>query len=207
MLTANDFWNWFKANNTRFLVLNDPDLGKETKEELLDGLLEHLHEYCDKLYFAVGGWHGDDQELIITADGDVDYFDKVDELIDCAPILENWNFTAFMQPHELDYTSHFEDVILKPLEMYFLPLNSSSKPKSIGLKVCLANYQEVKDSEWLKAAVYRVLDTVLGEKAFALDVDYIDIGTLPDNPEEKGMMELKDLSRFIKWKKAKLANL
>jgi len=207
MLTVNDFWNWFKANNAKFLGLNAPDLTDEGKEKLLDEFLEHLHEYCDVLYFEIGGKHGGEQELIVTAEGDAEYFDKVDELIAAAPVINNWIFTAFMQPGELPHTSVYEDVQLKPLEIYFLPLDSKNQPKSIGLRICLPNYELVKESNWLKAAVYKVLDHVLGEKVFALDIDYIEIKALPDNPEEKGMMELTDLPRFIKWKKAKLANL
>jgi len=207
MLTVIDFWNWFKINNTRFLVLNDPDLSYEAKEDLLDELLDQLQEYCDALYFELGGEHGQEQELIITADGDTEYFHKVEELIEGAPAIPNWTFTAFMQPGELDYTSNFEDVELRPLEIYFLPLDNKNNPKSIGLRVCLPNYEQVKESNWLKAAVYKVLDHVLGEKVFALDIDYIEIKALPDKPEERGMMELADLPRFIKWKKAKLADL
>ena len=207
MLTALDFWNWFKANNAKFMNLNNPELSDEAKEVLLDEFLEHLHEYCDVLYFEIGGKHGEEQELIITAEGDTEYFDKVDELIDAAPIIHNWIYTAFMQPGELPHTSVYEDVELKPLEIYFLPLDNKNQPKSIGLRICLPNYEQVQESEWLKAAVYKLLDHVLGEKVFALDIDYININILPDNPEEKGMMELEDLPRFIKWKKAKLANL
>jgi hypothetical protein len=48
-----------------------------------------------------------------------------------------------------------------------------------------------------------VLDTVLGEKSFALDIDYIDFGKLPDNPEKHGMIELGELPAYMKWKKSK----
>ena len=207
MITATDFWDWFKANNARFQNLNDPELSDDTKEELLDEFLEHLYKYCDGLYFEIGGEHGKEQELIITADGDTEYFHKVEELIDAAPAIDNWIYAAFIQPGDLPQTTIYEDVELKPFEIYFLPLDNKNQPTSIGLRVCLPNYELVKDSEWLTAAVYKVLDHVLGEKVFALDIDYIEIEDLPDNPEEKGMMELADLPRFIKWKKAKLGNL
>ena len=207
MITATDFWNWFKANNARFQNLNDPELSDDAKEELLNEFLEHLYKYCDGLYFEIGGEHGKEQELIITADGDTEYFHKVEELIDAAPAIDNWIYTALIQPGDLPQTTIYEDVELMPFEIYFLPLDNKNQPKSIGLRVCLPNYELVKDSEWLTAAVYKVLDHVLGEKVFALDIDYIEIKDLPDNPEEKGMMELEDLPRFIKWKKAKLENL
>lgn len=165
----------------------------------------HLHNYCDQLFFEIGGWPGKEQELIITADGNLDYFKYVEKLINSAPVIQNWSFTAFLQPQELDYTSNFEDVELKPLEIWFLPLDNKSEPKSVGLRICLPNYQLVKESEWLDAAVYNVLNTTLGEKTFALDVNYIEINGLPEKPEDHGMIELKDLPAFLKWKKAKLS--
>jgi len=79
--------------------------------------------------------------------------------------------------------------------------------KSIGIKVCTPNYDIVKESEWFKSAVFKVLDTLLGEKSFAMDIDHVDLGKLSDNPEEQGMIELFELPAFVKWKKAKLAAL
>jgi hypothetical protein len=199
------FWEWFKEYNTILLNLNN--ISEERKETLLDEVLEHLHHYCDQLYFEIGSGPEKEQELIITADGNHQYFKNVEELIDSAPVIENWNFTAFLQPRELDYTSNFEDVELKPLEIWFLPLDSKSKPKSIGLRICLSNYELVRESKWLKAAVYKIMDTVLGEKTFALDIDHIEINSLPEKPEDHGMMELRELSAFIKWKKEKLSSV
>jgi hypothetical protein len=192
------FWEWFKEYNTALLNLNN--INEDQKETLLDEVLEHLHAYCDKLYFEIGDWPGEEQELIITAEGNREYFKQVEELVDSAPIIENWIFTAFLQPRELDYTSNFEDVELKPLEIWFLPLDSKSNPKSIGLRICLPNYELVKESKWLKAAVYKIMDAVLGEKIFALDVDHIEINSLPEKPEDHGMIELKELPAFLKWK-------
>jgi hypothetical protein len=206
MAPAATFWNWFKANNASYIALNNTELTIDEKEIRLDELLKRLHIYCNKLFFEIGGIAGEKQELIITAEGNTNYFDDVEKLIEGAPQIENWTLTALLQPRDLDYTSNFEDVELKPFEMWFLPLNSKSQPKSIGIKVCLPNYESVKDSKWLKAAVYKVLDTALGEKVFALDITHIEIGSLPELPENHGMIELKDISMFIKWKKKKLAS-
>lgn len=202
------FWNWFNSNQKNLSQINAPDLEDEKKTEILDGLLGALHAYCDQLYFDIGGLPGETLELIITAEGNVDYFEEVEALIDEAPELENWQFTAFMPPRDLNYTSVFEDVELKPLEMWFLPLDNKNAPKSIGLRICLPNYELVNDSEWLENAVYKVMDTALGEKAFTLDVDYIEIKGMPHGkPEDQGLIELKDLAPFVKWKKKKLAAL
>jgi hypothetical protein len=51
-----------------------------------------------------------------------------------------------------------------------------------------------------------MLDHVLGEKAFRLDVDFVEIKELPPNPKSLGLMELKDLRSFFEWKKRKIAD-
>jgi hypothetical protein len=197
------FWKWFEQNNKAYLFLNDID--GESKEQLLNNLLEQLHEYCDNLYFEVGGQPDEDQELIITAEGDTEFFEQVETLISAAPNIPNWTFIPFIPPREVDFKMNYEDVELKPSEMWFLPLELMDKPKAIGIKVCTGNYELVKNSKWLRPAVYKVLDTILGEKSFALDIDHVSLGELPDEPEENGFIELSELMAFVGWKKSKLA--
>ena len=200
------FWNWFEANSKSLADIDNPSLEEDEKEKILDELLDNLHAYCDKLYFNIGGEYGGQQELTITAEGKTEYFDAVEELIKEAPELEGWSFIAFMQPGDLDYVCVFEDVELKPSEMWFLPLDNKNKPKSIGLRICLPNYELVKDSDWLTAAVFKVLDTALGEKTLAFDISYVDVKSMPDGkPEDNGLIELTDLLAFVNWKKKKLA--
>ena len=70
---------------------------------LLDELLFHLHEYCDELYFEAGGHPNGIQELIITAEGKIENFEKVEKLISQAPILDNWNFISFIPPRNSSF--------------------------------------------------------------------------------------------------------
>jgi len=197
------FWNWFEEHNKSYLSLDE--INEAVKEQLLNELQDHLHEYCDRLYFQVGGMPGQEQELIITAEGNTDFFEQVEALVNNAPAIDDWTFVAFIQPRDDLVTTNFEDVELKPAEIWFLPLQSASKPHSIGIKVCTPNYDIIKESKWFKSAIYKMLDAVLGEKSFALDIDHIDFGKLPGNPEEQGMIELAELPAFVKWKKTKQA--
>jgi hypothetical protein len=51
------------------------------------------------------------------------------------------------------------------------------------------------------SAIYKVLETLIGEKSFALDVDYVEAGEIPEDPEEEGMMELQEVFDYVEWEK------
>ena len=72
MSREQQFWDWFKVNEAKYFSLNQITDDYE-KERLLDDLLSHLHEYCDQLFFEVGGYPDEKQDLIITAEGDTSF--------------------------------------------------------------------------------------------------------------------------------------
>jgi hypothetical protein len=196
------FWNWFKNNHSAYLFINQIE-DKDEKERLLDNLMNSLHKYCDKLYFQIGGHPEEDQELIITAEGDVNYFGFVEELIAHAPALDNWKFIAFLQPNSNDdFYIDYEGIVLASKDMWFLPMDHEDSPSLIGLRVCIKNYDNLKDNEWMQPTVYKIIEAIVGEKAFALDIDYIEIDELPDDPKEDDMIELTGLLSYITWHKS-----
>jgi hypothetical protein len=159
--------------------------------------MERLHEYCDKLYFEIGGHPDEKQELIITAEGNTDYFQEVEDLVNQAPKIEQWSFIAFIPPRDVYFEINYEGVVLRPEEMWIQPLCHEDDPSAIGIRVCARNYELIKGSEFFEPAVYKILDAILGEKASALDLEYVEFGQLPDDPEEEGMLELSKLPDYI----------
>jgi hypothetical protein len=200
MSKEQQFWDWFKANEAKFFFLNQINDDDE-KETILDDLLSHLHEYCDHLFFEVGGYPDEKQDLIITAEGNIDYFDKVEFLVKQAPQLEYWNVIAF-KPVVDGGTIEYNGIKLNPETMCFDPLSNKSSQK-IGLRIYIDNYNSNNKKDFL-TATYLVLDNILGEKSNAMDIGYVDIETLPSIPEREELIELTKLPRYIKWKKSKL---
>jgi len=72
------------------------------------------------------------------------------------------------------------------------------------ISIYIDNYN-VDIGDRYENAVYQVLDTILGEKATAIEIDYLDIGNLSSYDSDKnGLSELVDLPEYIEWKKAKV---
>src|SRR6202035_3750212 len=175
-------------------------LDEEVKEKLMNDLLIQLNKYCDKIYFEIGGHPDGDQELIITAEGDKNYFEKVERLISAAPLIDNWTFFSLIPPVEGHFKSKWDDLELNTEDLWFLPL-SIEESEDLGLRIFIKNYDLVKDNKILMTLLYKMLDSILGEKSFAIDIQYVDAELQPDDPEEEGMYQLLELPDYIKWRK------
>ena len=199
MDTTSQFWNWFKDNNKSYTFLNSVD--EEVKEQLLDKFLKQLHSYCDKLYFEIGGFPDEDQELIITAEGDKNYFDKVEHLINNAPQIDGWTFIAFKPPTPDHFKSKWADLELNTEGMWFLPLSNENN-QDLSIRVFFNNQDLIKENATLTPLLYKMLDTIVGEKSFALDINYVDSDLLPDDPEEEGLYPILELPEYIELHKS-----
>jgi hypothetical protein len=199
MSKGEQFWEWFKENEAKFFFLNQVDDADE-RESILDNLLEHLHSYCDQLYFQIGGYPDAKQDLIITAEGNTDFFDKVEALVKQAPQLEYWSVIAFkpvMEGGSIEYNG----IKLDPETMYFIPLENKASQK-LGVRMYVNNYDSENEKDFLTAG-YWLLDNILGERSSALDIGYVEIENLPSTPEKEELIELIKLPRYIAWKKSK----
>lgn len=199
MDTISQFWKWFKDNNKAYTFLNS--IEEETKEKLLNEFLKQLHKYCDSVYFEIGGYPDGDQELIITAEGDKNYFGKVEELVNAAPKIDGWTFIAFKPPMPDNFKSKWDDLELDTKNMWFLPL-SNDKTQDLGIRVCFSNQDLIKNNETLTPLLYKMLETIVGEKSFALDIHYVDTDLLPDDPEQEGLYPILELPNYIQWHKS-----
>ena len=199
MSKEKQFWDWFKNNEGKYFFLNQIDDAIE-KEKLLNEFLDRLHNYCDQLFFEIGGYPDEKQDLIITAEGDTDYFNQVETIVKSASELDYWNVIAF-KPVRADYLTEYNGITLDPNKIWFIPLNNNDNPGKIGLRLYSDNYNESKKIDFLSAA-YIVLDNILGEKSNALNIDYVEIQT-PSLSQKEESIELNKLPRYIEWWKSR----
>ncbi len=194
------FWEWFGKNHQRYLFLND--VTADVKQKALDEFLKQLHMYSKNLYFIIGGYADSNSkaELIITADGIVDYFEDVENLVKEAPSLDEWKITAFKPAMGPGFKTEFRGREFDPGKTIFIPLSNRENPKAVGLHICYPDYNE-KERDVFVHGTYIMIDTLIGEKATALDIHYMDVIKTPENISDYNFLHLDELQDFIVRKK------
>lgn len=88
----NDFWNWFEKNAKAFhkVIKGQGNVEKD----FFDKLSPKLNELKDGFWYLTGMYDDTTAELVITADGTIKNIVFVEELIQTAPIIGGWKFTA-----------------------------------------------------------------------------------------------------------------
>ena len=199
-----NFWNHFQQNNFVFLLLNE--ISKDELKTHFDNLIEILHQYNKDIDLIIKD-KTNRAELIITANGNPYLFKEVELLVHHAPVVERWKITAFLQPETnltkyengTDKPLEYYGITLRISEMYFIPLENPNKPTDLGIKVLLKNYIIHKDNPRLREAIYVHIEHLIGEKAFANDIAFIEIGQLEG--EIDNAIQLFELSTLIDTKK------
>ena len=120
MKKINTFWNWFQDNHhTLKNIVNETP---KNQKYIAFWINKNLSYYCKEIDFMIvfPKKENSKAEFIIIANGNPNYFNQVITLVDNAPVLKSWKFTAFIQPtteidkiiEGLDEPYIFQEVVL-----------------------------------------------------------------------------------------------
>jgi len=202
MLDENDrieeFWAWFATHKLEFsrLTLGEP---------FWDIALEQIKKVDEHLWFELSRNSHPAREFIVTAEGHVSSFPVAEELVRLAPNIAGWAFIALKPPQGFRFTTTYEGTRFDPRQMWFLPLESESQPRDLGLRIAVPGLN-CTDAGTAHSAVLVILDTGLGERSAALDLQHVEVTELPNAPESLGYIELPELADYIRWRKNRLAS-
>jgi len=196
---AERFWNWFNKNQNKFLFLTE--ITESEKDKLMAEFLSELHKFNEEIYFEMGGHPNDEKiELIISAEGILEHFPAVEKLTSCAPEFKNWEIIAFKPPMGNSFSLDYRGKVFDPEKIIYIPLTAKEDPKSIGFNVCYPDYEE-SEKEIYVNGTYLILDTIIGEKSVALDIDYMDVIKTPENISDFDFGHLSNIGEYIAEKK------
>lgn len=190
------FWKWFGENNERYITINTTEQIMQT--ELFDELLLQLHQYCDQLSFEIGTFDSGAQDLVISADGNQEYFDAVTNLVSSAPHIAGWVFTALRPPVHQHFKAKLGKLELSTENLWFLP-EPPEKDKVPEVKISIPNYSLIKTEEVLLSLLNKIISKIIGEKSYASLIYGISVDDLPDHPEQAGLWPILELHDYISW--------
>ena len=189
------FWKWFVYNSDRMTMLNDLEEGQQ--QMLLDELQHELDRYCEGLTYEMSEQTKNGRTLTISAEGDMDLFEQVVNLIDNAPDVDWWEFEAFKQPKGKGLKVTFDKYKFDTSKMYFMQLENEEEPEILGVRVALPKV--VKDDDDQLVGVYVTLEALIGEFDCATLIGYLDTVEIPKEPFKEGFKPLDDFPEFVEW--------
>lgn len=193
------FWQWFEDHNEQLIAMGD--LEEKQRHELENALQYQLTKYCAGLAYEMGEPTANGRTLIFTAEGDTDLFRYVVELVDSAPDLDWWQFTAFKQPLGTELKVRFDRYLFDTRKMYFQQLECEEEPDMLGLRIAVEGSKP--DDEDFQVGVYVTLEALMGEFDCATLIGYMETVPVPEEPFKSGFLPLDDLPKFVEWFKQK----
>ena len=203
MRKINTFWNWFQDNNQ--IIKNLINETPPNQKQICNWLNKQLGYYCKELDFVIviPKTINQKNKLIITANGNPEYFEQVVKLVINAPILRNWEFTAFIQPianiekiiDGLDDPYVFQEITIKSSEIKFLPLDYDENSKKIDLIIYLKKYYILCCTKTWQQVIYIILQDLLGEKSLYQNINFVQLAKMPKQTEE--LIELYELQYYL----------
>lgn len=199
------FWTWFIDNHMKLKTLRT--LKPKDQKHYTFWLDWHLHFYAKGIdYLLVFPKRSKDKaQLIITANGNPQYFEKVEEIINTAPRMNDWTITAFIKPKYeydelesgLDKPYVLQDITLKTSELKCTPLKYEGE-KKIDMIVYLRNYTVYSQNTNLIELIFIMVRDLLGEKSLYQNINFVELAQLPAH-ENAEVIQLYELQFYLDY--------
>jgi hypothetical protein len=197
------FWSWFKDHQSKLKTLTT--LSAKEKKHYVYWLDWHLHFYAQGVDFILifPNRKNKKTQMIISANGNPDFFNKVEKVIKSAPKLKDWGFIAFVQPSAaidemeagLDKPYVFKDINLKASELKFMPFEYEDS-KKIDMIVYLKNFTVHCNNNNLLEAIFIIIQDIIGEKSLYENINFVELAQLPEQEDDE-LIYLYDLQYFL----------
>lgn len=191
MRKINTFWNWFQDNNQTIknLINETP----KNQKHISFWMNKNLGYYCKEIDFMIVFPinRSTKSELIITANGNTEYFKQVVDLIDNAPQLRNWKFTAFIQSTErinkiingLDQPYIIQELTIKTKEAKFLPIDHDPISTNIDTIIFLKDYNLYCNTKILKQAIFIIMHDLRVGSSLYHNISFVQLEQLPTSSD------------------------
>lgn len=168
-----EFWNWFQSDSSHFF--ESVKSGGNIEESFFQKLTLRLNEVKDGIYFLSGMKDHNTAELIFTPDGVIKNIVFTEELVQSAPAVPGWKFTALKQESRIeDARVQMKGYIFDDKTLSFYSNEDPDYPDEIDITIIHKNYKD-KDKEAITSGTFIFLDTYLGELNFINMIDRVNV--------------------------------
>ena len=191
-----DFWVWFQNNEKEFYKVIKHQGNIE--RDIFDKLSSKLNQLKDGYFFLVGMFDNETAELVLTADGVYKNIVFVEELVQSAPKLDNWRFTATKPSLNVDDVYiRMGDLEFNKENLSFYAYDHPNFPDEIDITIVHVDYTEELIAP-ITNGVYLFLDNYLGELKSITTIDRIKI--IGQNEVEKELIPIEKLKDYLNWR-------
>jgi len=193
-INAEKFWMWFLFHEKVFL--NFDNLSYDEQDGWINELQQQLDKYRKKLFFSLNIIHGFHAELTISANGKMALLEDVASLIQLAPRIPQWQFTAFVRRSELvEMLTNF-DTLLFPDDIYFTARKSNSGMRLFHLRLYIRNLASRDMNDVRHAAAY-MLFMLLGEVRYMVSISSLSFAEIPEDAGRLRLYPLRELPDYV----------
>lgn len=192
----NDFWDWFLKHEKEFFrVIQNGDNIEQGFFKKLSPKLDEIH---DEIYFLTGMLDEHTAELILTPDGAIRNIFLVEELVNAAPKIDGWKFTALKPASDIkDVSINMGGFKLNSNNLKFYPNLHKDYPDEIDLMIVYDDF--VEDKKGIQTnGVYIFLDNFLGELHSVTLIDSLKVVGKNDTFEE--LIPIEKLKDYLIWR-------
>ena len=190
------FWTWFCKHERNFHAIVNS--GKAIDGRFFDRLRPELDKISEGIYFLSGMYDKNVAELILSAEGYAKYFFKVEDIIEQAPDLPRWKFTAHKEEHPIENANiNMQGVEFSQKTLSFYANENSDFPDEIDLTIVHSNYEK-EDKDFFVNGTYIFLDIFLGELKCSTIIDNLSVqGPAKLAPE---LIPIEKLKSYLNWR-------
>lgn len=191
-----EFWDWFQKNEAVFfkVVKNHKDIEKG----FFDELSPKLGELKDGFFYLAGMYDDNTVELVLTADGTTKNIVFVEELIEAAPKIVGWRFTALKPALDINDVNidmggcKFNKDILS-----FFSNELPNYPDEVDITIVHNELTEDNKNQII-IGTYIFLDNYLGELDALNNIDNLTV--VGKTEAQKELVAIDKLKDFLNWR-------
>jgi hypothetical protein len=193
-----DFWNWFVKSEQGFYKA----VKSASRNDIVNGFFKKLEpalaQVKSDLYYLAGMYDDNTAELVLTAEGAVKNMVFVEDLVQAAPPVKGWKFTALKPALKIEDTKiEMDGFSFDRNNLSFYPNVDPDFPDEIDITIIHTDYSE-DDKRVITNGSFIFLDNYLGELHFAETIDHIEIKGI--NEAEKELMPIEKLKYYLTWR-------